>query len=164
MVGGGSVINVGSAGSVVGGVATHAYVASKHGLVGLTRRTAAELGRHGVRVNCLSPFVCASELASAFLDKGAPAVEAWIAGMATSRGWCSRPTTSRRRRCSSPATSPATSAATTSSSTAASPPSDMPSGSSTTPPPPPLKGSLVYESFIRNCRQQATRTANVQYL
>ncbi|KAI6695645.1 hypothetical protein NL676_023355 [Syzygium grande] len=52
----GSIINVGSVRSSVGGVASHAYASSKHAVVGLTRNVAAELGRYGIRVNCLSPY------------------------------------------------------------------------------------------------------------
>jgi NAD(P)-dependent dehydrogenase (short-subunit alcohol dehydrogenase family) len=32
-----------------------AYVASKHGVVGLTRTIAKEVGRRGIRVNCVAP-------------------------------------------------------------------------------------------------------------
>ncbi|KAF8015293.1 hypothetical protein BT93_H0945 [Corymbia citriodora subsp. variegata] len=52
----GNIINVGSVSSSVGGVASHAYASSKHAIVGLTRNAAAELGRYGIRVNCLSPY------------------------------------------------------------------------------------------------------------
>ncbi|XVE66381.1 hypothetical protein DITRI_Ditri08aG0076100 [Diplodiscus trichospermus] len=52
----GSIISVGSVSSSVGGVASHAYTSSKHGIIGLTKNVAAELGRFGIRVNCLSPY------------------------------------------------------------------------------------------------------------
>ncbi|XP_022887835.1 secoisolariciresinol dehydrogenase-like [Olea europaea var. sylvestris] len=55
-VGQGSIINTTSVCSVMGGVATHAYTCSKHALLGLTRNTAVELGQHGIRVNCVSPY------------------------------------------------------------------------------------------------------------
>ncbi|KAL2507424.1 Secoisolariciresinol dehydrogenase [Forsythia ovata] len=55
-VGQGSIINMASVCSVIGGVATHAYTCSKHALLGLTRNTAVELGQHGIRVNCVSPY------------------------------------------------------------------------------------------------------------
>ncbi|KAF7848172.1 hypothetical protein BT93_L2226 [Corymbia citriodora subsp. variegata] len=45
----GSIINLGSISSSVGGIATHAYTSSKHAIVGLTRNVAAELGRYGIR-------------------------------------------------------------------------------------------------------------------
>ncbi|XP_048138868.1 secoisolariciresinol dehydrogenase-like [Rhodamnia argentea] len=52
----GTIINIGSVSSSVGGVASHAYASSKHAVVGLTRNVAAELGPYGIRVNCLSPY------------------------------------------------------------------------------------------------------------
>jgi xanthoxin dehydrogenase len=51
----GSIINVASVAGVVGGLGPHAYTAAKHGVVGLTRSAASELGAHGVRVNCIAP-------------------------------------------------------------------------------------------------------------
>ncbi|MED6151728.1 hypothetical protein PIB30_085170 [Stylosanthes scabra] len=56
----GSIVNVGSVCSSIGGVATHAYTSSKHGLIGLTKNAAAELGKFGIRVNCLSPYFIAN--------------------------------------------------------------------------------------------------------
>ncbi|KAK1404687.1 secoisolariciresinol dehydrogenase-like [Heracleum sosnowskyi] len=38
------------------GAATHAYTASKHAILGLTKNLAVELGQFGIRVNCLSPY------------------------------------------------------------------------------------------------------------
>ncbi|XP_074373607.1 secoisolariciresinol dehydrogenase-like [Apium graveolens] len=37
------------------GQASHAYTASKHAILGLTKNMAVELGQFGIRVNCLSP-------------------------------------------------------------------------------------------------------------
>ncbi|XAR69801.1 Secoisolariciresinol dehydrogenase [Bertholletia excelsa] len=34
----------------------HAYTASKHAVVGLTKTLCVELGQHGIRVNCISPY------------------------------------------------------------------------------------------------------------
>ncbi|EEF38585.1 secoisolariciresinol dehydrogenase [Ricinus communis] len=62
----GSIINTASVCSIIGGVASHAYTSSKHGVVGLTRNTAVELGRHGIRVNCVSPYLVATPLAKDF--------------------------------------------------------------------------------------------------
>ncbi|MFS8004710.1 putative momilactone-A synthase [Helianthus anomalus] len=44
-----------SSASVVSGEAPHAYTASKHAVVGLMKNLCVELGRHGIRVNCISP-------------------------------------------------------------------------------------------------------------
>ncbi|KAF3773317.1 Tropinone reductase-like 1 [Nymphaea thermarum] len=51
----GSIILTASIAGVVGGATNHAYTASKHATVGLTRNLAAELGQFGIRVNCISP-------------------------------------------------------------------------------------------------------------
>ncbi|XP_027909988.1 secoisolariciresinol dehydrogenase-like [Vigna unguiculata] len=69
----GSIINTASVCGSIGGVASHAYTSSKHGVVGLTRNSAVELGAFGVRVNCVSPYVVATPLAKNFFkldDKG----------------------------------------------------------------------------------------------
>lgn len=52
----GSIITMGSVSGVMGGAGTHAYTSSKHGVVGLVRNAALELGKHGIRVNCVSPY------------------------------------------------------------------------------------------------------------
>ena len=55
--GGGSIVNIGSIHSVVatplGG--NSAYVAAKHGVLGLTKNAAAEYGAKGIRVNAVGP-------------------------------------------------------------------------------------------------------------
>lgn len=53
----GSIITTGSVSSSIGGVCSHAYTSSKHGVLGLTRNAAVDLGRYGIRVNCVSPYV-----------------------------------------------------------------------------------------------------------
>ena len=53
--GGGSIVNIGSIMSVAGLEASSAYVAAKHGVLGLTRTAALEYGDQGVRVNCVGP-------------------------------------------------------------------------------------------------------------
>lgn len=63
----GSIISTASVASVIGGVGTHAYTTAKHAVVGLTRNAAVELGRFGVRVNCVSPYGVATRLGLEFL-------------------------------------------------------------------------------------------------
>jgi meso-butanediol dehydrogenase/(S,S)-butanediol dehydrogenase/diacetyl reductase len=53
--GGGRIINIGSQASKSGFAGAGAYVSSKHGLVGLTRTAALELGPHGINVNAICP-------------------------------------------------------------------------------------------------------------
>ncbi|XP_007043248.2 PREDICTED: secoisolariciresinol dehydrogenase isoform X2 [Theobroma cacao] len=62
----GSIISLGSVSSSVGGVASHAYTSSKHAILGLTKNVAAELGRFGIRVNCLSSYFIATRTAMNF--------------------------------------------------------------------------------------------------
>jgi NAD(P)-dependent dehydrogenase (short-subunit alcohol dehydrogenase family) len=66
--GGGSIVNTASLAGLVALPALAAYVASKHGVVGLTRAAAAEHANHGVRVNC----VCPAAIRTAMVDVLAP--------------------------------------------------------------------------------------------
>ena len=52
---GGSIINIASQAAKSGFPFAAAYTASKHGLVGLTRSNAIELGKHKIRVNAVCP-------------------------------------------------------------------------------------------------------------
>jgi NAD(P)-dependent dehydrogenase (short-subunit alcohol dehydrogenase family) len=53
--GSGSIINTSSVAGLEAGHAGHIYTACKHGIVGLTRSTAMELGESGIRVNAICP-------------------------------------------------------------------------------------------------------------
>ncbi len=55
--GGGAIVNLCSIYGVVGRAAHHAYVASKHAVLGLSRSLGLEYARHGVRINALCPGV-----------------------------------------------------------------------------------------------------------
>ncbi|KAI8552173.1 hypothetical protein RHMOL_Rhmol06G0245100 [Rhododendron molle] len=58
----GSIICTASSASILGGLGPVGYTASKHGLVGLVRAAASELGKRGIRVNCVSPYFVATPL------------------------------------------------------------------------------------------------------
>ncbi|KAG9142053.1 hypothetical protein Leryth_026080 [Lithospermum erythrorhizon] len=65
---GGTIINLGSISSILGGQTSHAYSSSKHAVVGLTKNAAAELGQYGIRVNCLSSSALATPLTKMFFN------------------------------------------------------------------------------------------------
>lgn len=64
----GCIINTASVAGCIGGGATHAYTSSKHALVGLTKNSAVELGQFGIRVNCISPYLVATPLATKYFN------------------------------------------------------------------------------------------------
>jgi NAD(P)-dependent dehydrogenase (short-subunit alcohol dehydrogenase family) len=66
--GGGSIVNTASLAGLVAVPSLAAYVASKHGVVGLTRAAAVEHANDGVRVNC----VCPAAIRTAMMDVLSP--------------------------------------------------------------------------------------------
>lgn len=55
MQGGASIVNIASLAGVMGRAGLAAYSTSKHGVVGLTKTAAKDLGPRGIRVNALAP-------------------------------------------------------------------------------------------------------------
>jgi 3alpha(or 20beta)-hydroxysteroid dehydrogenase len=67
--GGGSIVNIASIGGLEGMNSTVAYNCSKWGVRGLTRASALELGRDGVRVNAVCPGMGNPDMSTPFLDR-----------------------------------------------------------------------------------------------
>jgi NAD(P)-dependent dehydrogenase (short-subunit alcohol dehydrogenase family) len=63
--GGGSIVNMASILGRVGFAGAPAYVAAKHGVVGLSRNTAIEYATQGIRVNSIGPAFVSTPLISA---------------------------------------------------------------------------------------------------
>jgi len=83
----GCIISTSSMASAVAGAAPHAYTASKHAVVGLMQSAAAELGRHGIRVNCVAPAGVFTPMASALMGgMDREAVEAFMEAAANLKG------------------------------------------------------------------------------
>lgn len=61
--GSGAIVNNASVGALTGNPGIGSYIASKHGVVGLTRTAALEYVKHGVRVNAVSPGLIDTQVA-----------------------------------------------------------------------------------------------------
>ena len=61
----GSIVSMSSTAGILGGLGPHAYTAAKHAIVGITKSVATELGRYGIRANCISPAGMATPMVAA---------------------------------------------------------------------------------------------------
>jgi 3-oxoacyl-[acyl-carrier protein] reductase len=67
--GSGVILNASSVVGLDGNFGQTNYVATKAGVVGMTKVWARELGRHGIRVNALAPGLIATEILNSMPDK-----------------------------------------------------------------------------------------------
>ncbi|XP_002970482.2 momilactone A synthase [Selaginella moellendorffii] len=66
------ILNMCSISAVVAQRTYHSYTISKHAIIGITKTAASELGRHGIRVNCISPVGIITPLLTKLLQKLQP--------------------------------------------------------------------------------------------
>ncbi|HEX4540804.1 MAG TPA: glucose 1-dehydrogenase [Acidimicrobiales bacterium] len=76
--GGGAIVNTSSGAGLMGFAGLPAYVASKHGVVGLTKATALEYVKSGIRINAVCPGSTRTPMLEAFMG-GDPAMEKMMA-------------------------------------------------------------------------------------
>ncbi|MDQ4098184.1 MAG: SDR family oxidoreductase [Actinomycetota bacterium] len=82
--GGGAIVNTASFSGLVAVPRIPAYVASKHGVVGLTKAAAVEYGRKGIRVNAVCPGSTRTPMVDGF-SGGDPRVEEAMAAASPMR-------------------------------------------------------------------------------
>ena len=82
--GGGAIVNTASFSGLVAVPRIAAYVASKHGVVGLTKAAAVEYGRKGIRVNAVCPGSTRTPMVDGF-SGGDPRVEEALAAVSPMR-------------------------------------------------------------------------------
>ncbi len=81
--GAGAIVNTSSIYGIAGAVRTAAYVAAKHGVVGLTRAAALEYADQGIRVNAVCPAHVPTTAVQKLMDDD-PGLEPWVTGLSPS--------------------------------------------------------------------------------
>jgi NAD(P)-dependent dehydrogenase (short-subunit alcohol dehydrogenase family) len=103
---GGAIVNITSVAGLVGMTHWPAYLATKHGLIGLTKTMARDLAEHRIRVNAVAPGTVRTPLTEPYHhDEGTPAdvaravlffvtdLTSWVTGtvLPVDGGWLAEP-------------------------------------------------------------------------
>lgn len=81
----GCIISTASACTSIAELSTPAYAVSKYGILGLSKRLEAELGKFGIRVNCVSPYAVINSIPGLSEEQAAKA-EAASSAMGNLKG------------------------------------------------------------------------------
>ena len=78
--GGGTIVNTASVLGLVGMKGLSApYIASKHGIIGLTKTGALEYSAQGIRINAVCPGTIRTDVHKAILEENPTIIESWAA-------------------------------------------------------------------------------------
>jgi NAD(P)-dependent dehydrogenase (short-subunit alcohol dehydrogenase family) len=64
-----SIVLIGSSSSYFGGTGVTAYVASKHGVLGLLRASQVKAREQGIRINGIAPFLTPTHITAGFAER-----------------------------------------------------------------------------------------------
>ena len=67
--GGGSIVNISSVNALGGFGDEHVYSGVKAGVIGMSRSLACQVGRQGIRINCICPGTIATEIWQIYIDQ-----------------------------------------------------------------------------------------------
>ncbi|KAL1816604.1 hypothetical protein ACET3Z_019178 [Daucus carota] len=71
----GSILCTASVTGLMGGLAPHTYSVSKSSVIGMVKSVASELCKHGIRINCISPFAIPTAFSIEDMSRFFPGVE-----------------------------------------------------------------------------------------
>ena len=86
----GSIVSLASTAGMIGGLGPHVYTMAKHGVVGITKSAAAELGAKGIRVNAVAPGSTVTPMTAALTENNPDLIEKAIAET-SSLGFAAQP-------------------------------------------------------------------------